>query len=318
MRRQHHHHLRAFASAFGGGRSPFFDPRLVEWEQQLRRKTAEQWAALDLPRRMGHTGDLSQTFNFAPGDHPHWLAYNAHYSPYFTSAALRGGAFGGYAIDSAFTATTTSNQDTHLSLLTDPNTSPDQTTPSDTLTTQLPHPSSAFTFKSLLDNLGQSKTAPCRPLASPPSSTSASTSDDTKSPTSNNTTKTNNTLPIIPPSSTLSATNYLLASQNYYSANGTAGQPGMYGLVPLYHPQLYQQGHLHQLGARGSYLQQMATKSDIIHSNAKESSCADETRSDGGTDGLSARERLEAVRALPSHQQQRTAQSEVASVWRPY
>lgn len=51
---QHHHHLRAFATAFGQ-RTPFFDPRLVdplrEWEQ-FRRKTAEQWA-MELPRRMG-------------------------------------------------------------------------------------------------------------------------------------------------------------------------------------------------------------------------------------------------------------------------
>lgn len=205
-------------------------------------------------------------------------------------------------------------------LFPDPNTSPDPTPPSDT--GQL-HPSSAFTFKSLLDNLGQSKTT-CRPVTSPPSSAS----DDTKSSTP----RTTSILPSATSSSTLQSAGYLLASQSYYgTTNGAAAPPGMYGLVPpsLLYPQLYQHPSIQLLGsdARGAYLQQMNnSKSEVVHSNnnnnAKEP-CSDEPRSDGsGSNGHvvmpSARERLDALRlgALPS--QQRTAQSEVATVWRPY
>lgn len=68
------------------------------------------------------------------------------------------------------------------------------------------------------------------------------------------------------------------------------------------------------------------SKSEVVvhnNNNVKEP-CSDESRSDGsGSNGHvvavpSARERLDALRlgALPS--QQRTAQSEVATVWRPY
>ncbi|GFQ68917.1 uncharacterized protein TNCT_149191 [Trichonephila clavata] len=357
---QHHHHLRAFATAFGQ-RSPFFDPRLVdplrEWER-FRRKTAEQWA-LDLPRRIGATpSDLSQTFNFAAGDHPHWLTYNAHYSPYFTSAAFRSAGFAGYAIDSAFTATTASNQDTHLSSLTDPNASPDSTP---TNSTGQLHPSSAFTFKPFLDNLGQSKNelSTCRPLNSSPSSaTSAATSESNQGPlsvdpgkipvpnTSLQVPRTN--IPLLPGASTstisVNHASYLLASHSYYGSNGAAGGAGMYlgpGMVPpsLLYPQLYQQSHLHPsihlLGndARNSYdvaAAMAAQHEESQHINNAEllnkelqSPSSDEPRSDGstGTNGHvplpSARERLDALRlnALPS---QRTAQSEAATVWRPY
>ncbi|XP_055950776.1 runt-related transcription factor 3-like isoform X1 [Argiope bruennichi] len=356
---QHHHHLRAFATAFGQ-RSPFFDPRLVdplrEWER-FRRKTAEQWA-LDLPRRIGATpSDLSQTFNFAAGDHPHWLTYNAHYSPYFTSAAFRGAGFAGYTIDSAFTATTASSQDAHLSTLTDPNTSPDSTPTNGT--SQL-HPSSAFTFKPFLDNLSQAKSelSACRPLNSSPSSaTSAATSESNQGPLSVETGKipVSNTslsvprtnIPVLPGASTstisVNHASYLLASQSYYGSNGTAGGPGMYlgpSMVPpsLLYPQLYQQSHLHPsihlLGndARNSY--DLAAAMAAQHEEAQQisntellnkelqSPSSDEPRSDGsGTNGHeslpNARERLDALRlnALPS---QRTAQNEVATVWRPY
>ncbi|XP_035214136.1 runt-related transcription factor 3-like isoform X2 [Stegodyphus dumicola] len=363
-RRQHHHHLRAFASAFGQ-RSPFFDPRLVdplrEWEQ-FRRKTAEQWA-LELPRRMGVTSgttptELSQTFSFAAGDHPHWLSYNTHYSPYFTSAAFRGTGFTGYAIDSAFTATGISSQDTHLSPLAEANTSPNSNPGNGHL-----HPSSAFTFKSLLDNLGQAKNelSTCRPLNNSPSSaTSASTSESSPgqhvlepnklsvSNTSLQIPRTN--IPLLPgaSSSTLSVNHasYLLASQNYYASNGATAGAGMYlgpSMVPpsLLYPQLYQQSHLHPsihlLGndARNSYdvaaamasqhqeIQQLNNHNnpDLLNKELQSpSSCSDETRQDtnstnGHTVLPSSRERLDSLRlnALP-----RTAQSEAATVWRPY
>ncbi|XP_054716394.1 runt-related transcription factor 1-like [Uloborus diversus] len=280
---QHHHHFRAFASAFGQ-RTPFFDPRLVdplrEWEQ-FRRKTAEQWA-LDLPRRMGvgaTPSDMAQSFNFAAGEHPHWLAYNAHYSPYFTSAAFRGTGFAGYTLDSAFTATGITSQDTHPASLADPNVSPDSTPGSNN--SQL-HPSSAFTFKSLIDNLGHTKNdLACRPNNSSPLSSATttasesnpchSTPDQAKLQTSNSALQLPRTnIPLLPgaSSSTLSVNHasYLLASQSYYGSNGAAAtSAGMYlgtgGMVPpsLLYPQLYQQSHLHPslhlLGndARSSY-----------------------------------------------------------------
>ncbi|GIX96958.1 uncharacterized protein CDAR_92801 [Caerostris darwini] len=356
-RGQHHHHLRAFATAFGQ-RSPFFDPRLVdplrEWER-FRRKTAEQWA-LELPRRIGASpADLTQTFNFAAGDHPHWLTYNAHYSPYFTSAAFRGAGFAGYAIDSAFTATTASSQDSHLASMADPNTSPDSTPTNGT--TQL-HPSSAFTFKPFLDNLGQAKSELCRTLNSSPSSaTSVAASESNQGPllvdagkmpvtTSLQVPRTN--IPVLPGASTstisVNHASYLLASQSYYGSNGTTAAAGMYlgpSMVPpsLLYPQLYQQSHLHPsihlLGndARNSYdvaaamaaqheeAQQQISNAELLNKELQSPS-SDEPRSDGsGTNGHvslpSTRERLDALR-LNSMPSQRTAQSDVATVWRPY
>ncbi|XP_042894840.1 runt-related transcription factor 1-like isoform X2 [Parasteatoda tepidariorum] len=354
-RRQHHHHLRAFANAFGQ-RTHFFDPRLVdplrEWEQ-FRRKTAEQWA-LDLPRRMGATpAELSQTFNFAGGDHPHWLAYNAHYSPYFTTAAFRGAGFTGYAFDSAFSATGSSNQEAHLTSIAD------GASPESSLSNgngQL-HSASAFTFKSMLDNFTQSKSElslvrPTNTNLSSAASSAASESDHSPMDPGSKTPVPNTSLQIpktnIPllagASSTALSVNhasYLLASQSYYGGNGATTSASMYlgtGMMPpsLLYPQLYQQSHLHPsihlLGndSRNSYdaAALSAQQEEVRQLSSSESlnkelqSPSEDPRSDnsstnGHTTLVSSRDRLNDLRmtSLPST---RTAQSEIATVWRPY
>lgn len=215
------------------------------------------------------------------------------------------------------------------------------------------HPSSAFTFKSLLDNLGQSKNELLTsrpPNSSPSSATSTSESNSTGHPMidQNKVSVSNSALqiprtsiPLLPGSSTLSVNHasYLLASQGYYSANGASA--GMYlghGMVPptLLYPQLYQQSHLqtsiHLLGNDATRNSYDASTTSSAHQESQQGSsqgtqellnkevqsprvCTDEPRLDSnGHTVLSPRERLGSLRLNAS----RTAQNEVTTVWRPY
>lgn len=235
--------------------------------------------------------------------------------------------------------------------LLDTTTSPDSTPGSNS---QL-HPSSAFTFKSLLDNLGQSKNEllTSRPPNNSPSSattTSESNSsghpmmDQSKISTTNPTLQIPRTsLPLLPGSSTLSVNHasYLLASQGYYGSNGSS--TGMYlghGMVPptLLYPQLYQQSHLqtsiHLLGndaSRNSY-DTPTTAAAAQHQESQQSSsqstqellnkelhsprvCTDDSRHD--SNGHTSLSSRERLGPVRLSAT-RTAQNEVTTVWRPY
>ncbi|GIY54589.1 uncharacterized protein CEXT_188531 [Caerostris extrusa] len=318
--RQHHHHLRAFATAFGQ-RSPFFDPRLVdplrEWER-FRRKTAEQWA-LELPRRIGATpADLTQTFNFAAGDHPHWFDVQRPLLPYFTLGGVSRGRIRrirhrqrlhcDHRLQPRLASRLHGSQ--HVAQF---------------HTHQRHHPTPPIFGLHLQTVPGQPRTGQERTVPDAEQQSvfshisgrirvqSRSTiSRRRKMPVTTSLQVPRTNIPVLPGASTstisVNHASYLLASQSYYGSNGTPAAAGMYlgpSMVPpsLLYPQLYQQSHLHPsihlLGndARNSYdvaaamaaqheeAQQQINNAELLNKELQSPS-SDEPRSDGsGTNG---------------------------------